>query len=177
MRLYTWDNTQALDDAFWRERLEDGRAPAQRRSGSTTRDGAARLVFSEADGLSGLIVDRYADWLAMQVTALAMARAARRDSSTILVELTGAAAACSSAPKKAWPAPKGSSCATGCIWGKAPDGPAFIVENGLRYGVDLAEGQKTGFYLDQRDNRRGGRPLLCAIAACSTCSATAAASP
>ena len=41
----------------------------------------------------------------------------------------------------------------GLIWGEAPSGPVFIAENGIRYGVDLAEGQKTGFYLDQRDNR------------------------
>ena len=42
----------------------------------------------------------------------------------------------------------------GLYWGQAPEGPVFIEENGLRYGVDLAEGQKTGFYLDQRENRR-----------------------
>ena len=42
----------------------------------------------------------------------------------------------------------------GLYWGEAPTGPVFIFENGLQYGVDLAEGQKTGFYLDQRDNRR-----------------------
>jgi 23S rRNA (cytosine1962-C5)-methyltransferase len=41
----------------------------------------------------------------------------------------------------------------GLHWGEAPRGPAFINENGLRYGLDLAEGQKTGFYVDQRDNR------------------------
>jgi 23S rRNA (cytosine1962-C5)-methyltransferase len=42
----------------------------------------------------------------------------------------------------------------GPIWGEPPDGPVFIEEHGLRYGVDLASGQKTGFYLDQRENRR-----------------------
>ena len=39
-------------------------------------------------------------------------------------------------------------------WGQLPGGPIFIEEHGLRYGVDLREGQKTGFYLDQRENRR-----------------------
>ena len=48
----------------------------------------------------------------------------------------------------------------GPYWGERPEGPVFIVENGLRYGVDLAEGQKTGFYLDQRENRRAAAGYL-----------------
>ena len=45
-------------------------------------------------------------------------------------------------------------------WGELPAGPAFIEEHGLRYGVDLREGQKTGFYLDQRENRRAAADYL-----------------
>jgi 23S rRNA (cytosine1962-C5)-methyltransferase len=52
------------------------------------------------------------------------------------------------------------------VRGRVPDGPVFVEEGGLRYGIDLTEGQKTGFYLDQRDNRTaaarhaGGRRVL-----------------
>ena len=83
----TWDNTQALDDAFWRDRLVDGRRAGEPSCGSTSREGAARLVFSEADGLSGLVVDRYAEWLVVQVTSLGIVAAAGRDRSTCWCEL------------------------------------------------------------------------------------------
>jgi 23S rRNA (cytosine1962-C5)-methyltransferase len=49
---------------------------------------------------------------------------------------------------------EGIHLAEGTHWGQLPSGPIFIEENGLRFGVDLREGQKTGFYLDQRENRR-----------------------
>jgi 23S rRNA (cytosine1962-C5)-methyltransferase len=68
--------------------------------------------------------------------------------------------------EKGVPQAEGISVADAVSWGTAPEGPVFIEENGLRYGLDLAEGQKTGFYVDQRDNRRvaadylrGGRVL------------------
>ena len=71
MRLYTWSAGDLLDDDFWLRRI---RAAAELRDklGYNGREQAARLVYSEADGLSGLIVDRYADYLVVQVTALAM---------------------------------------------------------------------------------------------------------
>ena len=70
VRLYTW-RPEPLDDQFWRSRLETALA-LRRTLGFDDPAGGARLVYSEADGLSGLIVDRYADYLAVQVTSLAM---------------------------------------------------------------------------------------------------------
>ena len=72
VRLYTWDAATPLDDAFWRRRIEAA-VRASPQLGYDDPQGAARLIFSEGDGLSGLIVDRYADYLAVQVTAQAMA--------------------------------------------------------------------------------------------------------
>ncbi len=72
VRLYTWHAAETLDEAFWRRRLESA-IGFREQLGYDDPRGAARLVFSEGDGLSGLIVDRYADYLAVQVTALAMA--------------------------------------------------------------------------------------------------------
>ncbi|HSN55947.1 MAG TPA: hypothetical protein VLT32_14840, partial [Candidatus Sulfomarinibacteraceae bacterium] len=74
VRLYSWDEAEALDAAFFRGRIE--RAIAFRRNvlGWLTPGTACRLVFSEADGLSGLVVDRYDDWLVVQLTSLALAR-------------------------------------------------------------------------------------------------------
>ncbi len=124
----------------------------RRNLGLDATDGAARLVFSEADGLSGLIVDRYANWLAMQVTGLGMAR--RLDELVAILRELVAPRGIFIRTEKGVASAEGIELRDGLYWGEAPQGPAFITENGLRYGVDLAEGQKTGFYLDQRDNRR-----------------------
>jgi 23S rRNA (cytosine1962-C5)-methyltransferase len=110
------------------------------------------LVFSEADGLSGLIVDRYANWLSVQVNALAMAQRLPLLMRLLADELQPTGIMIRT--EKGIPQAEGISVADALAWGSAPDGPLFIEENGLRYGLDLAEGQKTGFYVDQRDNRR-----------------------
>ena len=72
VRLYAFDAHVALDASFWTSRIEAACA-LRRTLGLDDRAGAARLVNSEGDDLSGLIVDRYGEWLAVQVTALAMA--------------------------------------------------------------------------------------------------------
>jgi len=150
VRLYAWDINQGLNEDFWRKRLQTA-IDLRKALGLDAREGAARLVFSEADGLSGLVVDRYADWLAVQVTGFGIAR--RLDEIvTILRELVNPRGIFIRTEKGIASA-EGIELRDGLHWGEAPRGPAFIVENDLRYGVDLAEGQKTGFYVDQRDNR------------------------
>ncbi len=151
VRLYTWQASEPLDDTFWRKRLEAAFA-LRRDLGFTDLRGGARLVFSEADGLSGLIVDRYGEYLAVQTTALAMAQ--RLDHLTpILVELARPRGIMLRG-ERGLAQIEGLHQQDGLHWGQKPDGPIFIEEHGLRYGVDLGEGQKTGFYLDQRENRR-----------------------
>ena len=151
VRLYTWDADQPLDSPFFGERLR--RAIDWRvQLGLDEPHGAARLVYSEADGISGLIVDRYGPYLCVQVTSLALA--GRLDSLLeTLTEMTQPRGIFLRTEKGA-AAAEGITLRDGLCRGEAPDGPAFIVENDLRYGIDLAEGQKTGYYLDQRDNRR-----------------------
>lgn len=157
VRLYTWQKDQPLDAAFWRRRLEAAIA-LRRGLGYDDPQGAVRLVFSEADGLSGLVVDRYAEYLAIQVTALAMA--VRLDQIVpILVELLRPRGIVIRTERGMTQA-EGLQLRDGPYWGQAPQGPVFICEHGLRYGVDLAEGHKTGFYLDQRENRRAAAGLM-----------------
>jgi 23S rRNA (cytosine1962-C5)-methyltransferase len=157
VRLYSWDATESLDESFWRRRLQDALA-LRRVLGYDDPAGAARLVYSESDGLSGLIVDRYADWLAVQVTSLGMAT--RLDQMIqLLVELTHPRGIFIRTEKGVAKA-EGLELRDSLHWGQAPAGPVFIQENGLRFGLDLAEGQKTGFYLDQRENRRAAAGYL-----------------
>ena len=152
IRLYAFDATTKLDATLWRSRLES--AIALRRSlGLDDRREAARLINSEGDALSGLIVDRYADYLSVQVTALAMSL--RLDEICNALEtliqpkgivLRGAERGLSKL--------EGLHLSDRLLRGSAPAGPIFVMEHGLKFGVDLTEGQKTGFYLDQRDNRQ-----------------------
>ena len=122
-------------------------------------EGAARLVFSEGDGLSGLIVDRYGQYLSIQVTALAMA--VRLPQLTpMLVELTRPAGDRPAERSGASAASKGWNSRTGRTGGPCPTEPILVREHGLQYAVDLAEGQKTGLYLDQRENRRAAAELF-----------------
>ncbi|NBW87282.1 MAG: class I SAM-dependent rRNA methyltransferase [Planctomycetia bacterium] len=152
VRLYAFDAAARLDGDLWRRRLEA--AIALRRSlGLDDRAGACRLVNSEGDDLSGLIVDRYGEHLAVQVTALAMAR--RLDEiCDALQALVMPAGILLRGAERGLAKLEGLHLADRLVRGTAPAGPIFVHEHGLRFGVDLAEGQKTGFYLDQRDNRQ-----------------------
>ena len=150
VRLYTWNAAEPLDDALWRRRLEAA-VQFRRQIGYDDPQGAARVVFSEGDALSGLVVDRYADYLAVQVTAQAMA--VRLPSIVaMLVELLQPKGIMIRTERGVSRA-EGIDLRDGPYWGQTPDGPLLIVEHGLTYEVDLAEGQKTGFYVDQRENR------------------------
>lgn len=150
VRLFTWDAQQCLDEAFWRSRLATSLALRQS-LGYDSAAGAARIVFSEADGLSGLVVDRYGDYLVVQVTAAAME--ARLDMLLdALVDLTAPRGVFLRSEREMSKA-EGLTLQEGWVRGEAPGGPVFIEENGLRYGVELEHGQKTGFFLDQRENR------------------------
>ncbi len=151
VRLYTWSPTELLDDAFLRRRLEAAIA-LRRQLGYDKPNGAARLVFSEADDLSGLIVDRYGEYLAIQPTALAIARRLEPIVAMLTEVLRPRGIVLRN--ERGLPHNEGINLPEGTHWGEVPDGPIFIEEHGLRYGVDLREGQKTGFYLDQRENRR-----------------------
>ena len=157
VRLYTWDRGERLDEAFWRRRLEAAIA-LRTLIGYDDPHGAARLVFSEGDGLSGLVVDRYAGYLAVQVTSLGIARRMEQivPSLVDLARPHGMVLRTEKGMNRA----EGIELHDSLIWGRAPEGPVVVAENGLRWQVDLLEGQKTGFYLDQRENRRAAGPLV-----------------
>jgi 23S rRNA (cytosine1962-C5)-methyltransferase len=148
VRLYSWEPGEALDDAFFRRRL----ATALRLRDTVPGPGAAgRLVASEGDGLSGLIVDRYDRWLAVQFTSLALAQ--RRDAlGELLAELTGAAGMVLRTERGVGKL-EGLELHDGPLRGDVPTEPVAISDNGLRFFVDIRAGQKTGFFFDQRANR------------------------
>jgi 23S rRNA (cytosine1962-C5)-methyltransferase len=151
---------EALDAAFFARRIGDA---VGRRTLAGVPPALGRLVWSEGDGLPGLVADRYGPALAVQCLTLGMAR--RRDAVVAALR-----AALGPLPvflaDEAVPAQlEGFPPARG--WYDAA-GPASVVvdEDGVRLGVTLGRGHKTGLYLDQRENRRRvgalarGRDLL-----------------
>jgi 23S rRNA (cytosine1962-C5)-methyltransferase len=151
VRLYRWDGGP-LDDAFWHAQLDAALRLRRDVLGLDKPGAACRLVFSEADGLSGLTVDRYDRWLVAQFTSLAMH--SRRDTLLpYLLERTGAEGILLRT-ERGIAEQEGLTMTDGLYRGSLPDAPVEIVEHEITYLVDVASGQKTGFYLDQRDNRR-----------------------
>ena len=152
VRLYSWSPAVALDEAFLRARLERAirlRYDILRLGGS---DGACRLVFSEADGLSGLTIDQYDRWLILQFTSLGLAQ--RRDTLADILQDLLKPAGMYMRTERGIGQLEGLDLHDGPLRGSAPSEPITIDDGGLRFLVHLTEGQKTGFYLDQRDNRQ-----------------------
>ena len=112
---------------------------------------ALRLVHAESDGLPGLVVDRYADALVVQILT-AGAEFWREGIADALVKLTGVQTVVERSDVDVRQL-EGLEPRTGLLRGQAP-GSIEIRENGLRFMVDVLNGQKTGFYLDQRRNRQ-----------------------
>jgi len=155
-RVWTWDVNQAIDEAFFRRRLES--AIQMRRSLGLERPGAAvRLVHGESDGLPGLVVDRYADFLVMQVLSAGIERWRER-LGRILLDLTGAQGIYERSDVDVRHL-EGLLERSGGLLGSTPPGRVEITEDGLHYAVDVRGGHKTGFYLDQRSNRHQVRKL------------------
>ncbi len=150
-RLYRWDDGP-LDGGFWSEALAGAVRLRREILGLGTDESAYRLVFSEGDGLSGLIVDRYDRWLVAEFTSLALYHH-RQPILEALVRLTGALGIVARTGRSI-AEKEGLSLGEESIIGSVPGEPVVIEENGLSFLVDLQSGQKTGFYLDQRLNRR-----------------------
>jgi 23S rRNA (cytosine1962-C5)-methyltransferase len=150
VRLLTWDAGEPVDASFWRRRLERAIASRARLAKDPSTD-AYRLVHAEADGLPGLIVDRYGKWLVIQ--CLTLGTACRRDeiveALAQLLEPAGIYARDDAGVRLK----EGLPLETGPLWGVEPPNRVDILEHDHRFRVDLVRGQKTGFYLDQRLNR------------------------
>ncbi|MBV8466308.1 MAG: class I SAM-dependent rRNA methyltransferase [Burkholderiales bacterium] len=148
LRFWSFDERDTINAAFFKARL--ARAIAGRKSLAAAGN-AARLVHGESDGLPGLVVDQYGDVLVVQL--LSVGPEAWRDAIfDALQELTGAKAIFERSDADVREL-EGLAARNGLVRGKLP-AAVDIQECGLNYRVDVEAGQKTGFYLDQRANRR-----------------------
>ncbi len=146
-RVWSFDEAQRIDAAFLRARIE--RAVHARSLLGIDSDGV-RLIHGETDGLPGLIVDRYADTLVAQFTACGVERF-KNVIADALLQVTGCPRLYERSDASAR-ALEGLTDATGWLRGSG-ETELTIREHGWRLTVDIAHGHKTGFYLDQRDNR------------------------
>jgi 23S rRNA (cytosine1962-C5)-methyltransferase len=151
VRLYSWSPDQPLDDNFFRDRLDEA-VRLRDQLGLNAPGKACRLVFSEGDGLSGLTVDRYDRWLVVQFTSLGMAR--QSDMWSQLLSKRLGPDGIYLRTERGIGKLEGLELHDGPLAGTPPTEPVEIEENGLQFRINLTEGQKTGFYLDQRENRQ-----------------------
>lgn len=173
-RLWTFDPNETVDHAFFKRRVAqavDRRASWSALRGEQPEPAGERLIHGEADGLPGVIADRYGDMVVLQLTS-AGADAWRDAIVAGLVQAVGCQRIYERSDSDVRKL-EGLEPVTGWLAGKGLDDtpPAAlpqIDEHGVRFGVDVVSGHKTGFYLDQRDNRlmlralaQGRRVLNC----------------
>ncbi|MCX5839197.1 MAG: class I SAM-dependent rRNA methyltransferase [Deltaproteobacteria bacterium] len=148
-RLLTADPAARIDADFWRRRIE--RAVALRKKVVPPETDAYRLVNAEGDGMPGLVVDRYGGCLVFSIQTAGIERW-REILTSLLSEAVAPAGIYERSEGRARQL-EGLSDRIGVAAGEIPEA-AEITENGLRFEVDLIAGQKTGFFLDQRRNRK-----------------------
>ena len=148
LRAWSFDEAEHIDMPFFRRRIDA--ALAIRRRLPIASDGQ-RLIHGEADGLPGLIVDRYADTLSAQFLSAGMERW-KSTLADLLVEATGL----SRLYERSDSGVRGlEGLPSTAGWLRGEGGTEVTIrEHDWSLTLDVAEGHKTGFYLDQRDNRK-----------------------
>ncbi len=176
VRLWSWDQREEVDDKFFEKRISDAYA-IRKNLVETKKTDSYRLVHSENDLLPGLIVDKYADCLVLQfhtpgiefwkesiVKALKKIvkpvgiyeRSDVRDRQRVVIanEVKQSSSVVIAASADANQPPRNdNNQSSGLLYGKVPE-RIKITENGFYFWVDAMKGQKTGFFLDQRDKRQ-----------------------
>lgn len=154
VRVLTYDQKTEIDESFFESRVRDAWSYRQRLLEGTN---ACRVIYGEADFLPGVIVDKFADVLVIQILSYGMEVQRDKLVQALITILQ---------PKGIYERSdvsirelEGLEQRTGLLWGEAPR-EVEILENGLRYIVDIEAGQKTGFFFDQRENRAAIAPLM-----------------
>ncbi|GAB4494116.1 MAG: class I SAM-dependent rRNA methyltransferase [Saprospiraceae bacterium] len=160
VRLLSFGPADLANENFWTEKLSNALQVRKLTLGAAS---TFRLVHGEGDGLSGLVIDIYGETAVVQCHSIGMHR--QRDLiATVLRKIFGEKLkAIYDKSADTLPPKYAENQKNGYLFG-ASDGVAIIEENGVKFKVDWQTGQKTGFFLDQRDNRH----LLAKVAAGKT---------
>ena len=147
-RCWSFRKDEVIDDIWFEKKIREAVAA---RDGLLERTNARRFLFGEADGLPGLIVDQYGDWLVTQFQAAGV-EAHRELIGRLLLEVTGARGVYDRSDA-ATRRREGLEVRSEVLVGETAPDVIEIVEDGVKYGVDVRVGHKTGFYIDQRESR------------------------
>ncbi len=155
-RLWSFDIEETIDHAFFKRRVAAAVAARTALPELRGQEGL-RLIHGESDGLPGVIADRYGETVVVQLNS-AGAEKWRDAIAAALLQATGCKRIFERSDSDVRGL-EGLQARTGFLHGEASEGGVVIEEHGLRLEVDIAGGHKTGFYLDQRENRRLVREL------------------
>jgi 23S rRNA (cytosine1962-C5)-methyltransferase len=150
VRLLSFDESEIPDEDWWRKKIK--KAVEARKDILNSKNNTCRLIFSESDYLPGLIVDKYGDYLAVQI----LTSGAENMKAVIIDELqklTGAIGIFDKGDASAR-AHDDLPATEGLLWGELPPDFVEVIENGIKYHINIVDGQKSGFYCDQRENRK-----------------------
>ena len=158
IRILTREAAEAIDAAFWRRRV--ARALALRRE-LVSGTNAYRLVHGEGDGLPGVIVDRYDRFAVLKLYSAGLTPHRGAIVEALRAEVDGLAGVFGrdEIPRDDLDGDEGGAPAGRVLWGAEPPERIAIDEHGMAILVDVRRGQKTGLFLDQRENRRMVREL------------------
>lgn len=149
-RMWSFDPEAVIDHAFFKRAVAAAVARRATHPWLAGQDGL-RLIHGESDGLPGVVVDRFGEVVVMQLTS-----AGADKWRAAIVDALVQATACTTVYERSDSDVRGREGlepVTGVVHGELPE-TLSIVEHGIRMEVDVVGGHKTGFYLDQRDNRR-----------------------
>lgn len=154
VRILTYNPKEEIDQRFFTKRVREA---WEFRKRFLNDDNACRVIYGEADFLPGVVVDKFADVLVIQILSLGMERLRDQLVQGLIdvIQPKGIYERSDVSVREL----EGLEQRTGTVWGETPR-EVEIVENGMRYIVDIVEGQKTGFFFDQRENRAAIAPLM-----------------
>ncbi len=152
VRLFSFDNEQP-DLAFWKRKLEAARV-YRKQIGlpKPSNTNCYRLIHAEGDGLPGLIIDIYGKTAVVQCHSIGMHRLKEKICQALIEIFGNDLGAVYDKSAETLPSKYAEEVTNGYLFGKAPE--QEVLENGHRFFVNWEIGQKTGFFLDQRDNRQ-----------------------
>jgi 23S rRNA (cytosine1962-C5)-methyltransferase len=165
VRVLTRDPREVIDGEFFRRRVRSAWELRERLLDRTDTD-SFRLVHGESDGLPGVVADLYAGTVVLKLysAGLTPARGLLVEALRTLPGVRSVLGRDQLADEEEDDGRAGARL----LWGVEPPDPVVILERGVRFGVDVRRGQKTGFFLDQRENRalvrrlsRGATVLNC----------------
>ncbi|MBT8147879.1 MAG: 23S rRNA (cytosine(1962)-C(5))-methyltransferase RlmI, partial [Gammaproteobacteria bacterium] len=149
VRLFSFSDS-TVDESFFRHTIAAALVKRKQLLDDPQRS-AYRLIFGESDHLPGLVVDKYNDFLVCQYQFAGL-----ENWKALLTEVLAEQTQCKGIFEKSDTASRkreGLALGEGVLWGEAPPDALVIQEHGMQLEVNIRSGQKTGFYLDQAENR------------------------